>query len=403
MGNVPIVRSLRVSWAVLWKRGRTLIGPIAASAIFAVVQGGIQSNVQSTLGSEPVQLWHVEGVGRGLPAADSSTAYFLTKQHEVLAVDMISGAVRWRRDTGVADEATWGSRLVLAGSVIVAGDYDVVAFDRTNGALRWRFSPVDGYGPGIYLGGASDGLAFTGSPSGRVYAVDDTSGDLRWSALIEGDGTSTVFQPAADRDLVVAGYTTFTAPARGGIVALDISTGHERWRTAFPRPDNASLGSAWAGGPLPMHDLIVAASSSGEIYGFDRRDGSIRWSLPRVGDSCVGSASSPSQDFRPLSVTGRTLVAGSLTGCLETFNLDTRLMLWRHPGVDNGSVAFSIVADNQTAYVPYVGGRLRAFNVSDGKPRWEIGNARRRFNWPPALADGRMLVASAEGFFAFRP
>ena len=152
-----------------------------------------------------------------------------------------------------------------------------------------------------------------------------------------------------------------------------------------------------------MHDLIVAASSSGEIYALDRNHGSIRWSLPRVGDSCVGSASSPRQDFRPLSVTSQTLVAGSLTGCLEAFNLDTRVVLWRHPGVDDGSVAFSVVADNRTVYVPYVGGRLRAFNVSDGELRWEIGNARRRFRWPPALADERMLVASTEGFFAFRP
>jgi outer membrane protein assembly factor BamB len=400
VGNVPIVRSLRVGWAVLRRWRRKLIGPIAT--IFGVVQGGIPGDPQSTLSSEPVQLWHVEGVGRGLPAADSSTAYFLTKQHEVLAVDVISGTVRWRGNTGAADEATWGSRLLLAGSVVVAGDYDVVAFGRTSGALRWRFSPVDGYGPGIYLGGASDGLVFTGSPSGRVYAVDDTSGEVRWSALIE-DGTSTVFQPAADRGLVVAGYTTFTAPARGGIVALDISTGHERWRTAFPRSDNASLGSAWAGGPLPVHDLIVAASSSGEVYGLDRNDGSIRWSLPRVSESCVSSSSSPSQDFRPLSVAGRTLVAGSLTGCLEAFNLDTRFVLWRRPAVDDGSVAFSVVTDHQTVYVPYVGGRLRAFDVSDGKLRWEIGNARRRFLWPPALADGLMFVASAEGFLAFRP
>jgi outer membrane protein assembly factor BamB len=374
-----------------------------SSAIFGVVQGGIHGDIESTLNSKPVQLWHVEGVGRGLPAADSSTAYFLTKQHDVLAVDVISGTVRWRRDTGAADEATWGSRLVLAGTVVVAGDYDVVAFDRTSGAFSWRFSPGDGYGPGIYLGGVSEGLVFTGSPSGRLYAVDETSGQVRWSALIEGDGTSTVFQPAADRDLVVAGYTTFTAPARGGIVALDISTGHERWRTAFPRPNNASLGSAWAGGPLTMRELIVAATSSGEVYGLDRNDGSIRWSLPAVGEPCVGSASPPSQDFRPLSVTGRTLVAGSLTGCLEAFNLDTRSVLWRHPGIDDGSVAFSVVTDNETVYVPYVGGRLRAFRVSDGKLRWEIGNARRRFHWPPALVDGRMLVASAEGFFAFRP
>jgi outer membrane protein assembly factor BamB len=389
---------------MFWRSWRTKsIGYIATSTVFWIVSGGIHGSLQSTLSWEPVQLWHVEGIGRGRPAADSSTAYFLTKQHEVLAVDVANGTVRWRRKTGVTDEATWGSRLVLAGSVVVAGDYDVVAFDRTSGELRWRFSPVDGYGPGIYLGGDSDGLVFTGSPSGRVYAIDAISGAARWSAFVEGDGTSTAFQPVVDRDLVITGYTRFTAPSRGGMVALEISTGQERWRTTFPYSSDSPLGSAWAGGPLAMHDVIVAASSTGEVYALDRNDGSIRWSLPRVSESCADGSNPPTQDFRPLSVVGRMLVAGSLTGCLEAFNLDTRAALWRHHGIDDGSVAFSVVTDEETIYVPYVGGRLRAFNVSDGKLRWEIGNRRRRFLWPPALRDGRLFLASSEGFFAFRP
>ena len=34
-----------------------------------------------------VPRWRVVGEGRGVPAASGSTAYFLTKRHEVIAVD----------------------------------------------------------------------------------------------------------------------------------------------------------------------------------------------------------------------------------------------------------------------------------------------------------------------------
>ncbi len=35
--------------------------------------------------------WRVAGEGRGVPAASGSTAYFLTKRHEVIAVDAGTG------------------------------------------------------------------------------------------------------------------------------------------------------------------------------------------------------------------------------------------------------------------------------------------------------------------------
>jgi outer membrane protein assembly factor BamB len=351
---------------------------------------------------EPVQLWRVEGAGRGLPAADSSTVYFLTKQHEVVAVDTASGMVRWKRNTGESGGMTWGSRLVLTDSVLVAGDYDVVAFDRTNGALRWRFSPRDGYGPGIYLGSTVNGLVFTGSPSGRIYAIDETTGDMRWSVGIEDGGLTTVFQPAADRDLVVAGYTTFTAPSRGGVIALDASTGRQRWRAAFNHQQGVSRGSGWAGGLALADPWVIATGGRGELHAFDRTNGSIRWSLPAVDASCAGAMGQPDYDFRPVSVTGRTIFAGSLTGCIEAYDLHTRVVRWRRTDAQDGSVAFSVVSDEDTVYVPYVGGRFRAFAVSDGKLRWQIGEGRRGFRWPPMIVGSRLFVASStDGFFAF--
>src|SRR4051812_12027945 len=72
----------------------------------------------------PTALWQTEGEGRGRPAIDGTTAYFLSKRHEVLALDTADGAVRWRQGTREPGDSTEGSALVLSGSVVVAGDYN---------------------------------------------------------------------------------------------------------------------------------------------------------------------------------------------------------------------------------------------------------------------------------------
>ena len=114
-------------------------------------------------------IWHVAGEGRGRPAADWSTAFFLSKRHEVVALHAQSGQVRWRASTGQPGESTNGSAVALAGDIVAAGDYNVVAFDRATGEFRWRFEPDDGYGPGIYLGDAIE------SAMGRPYNSQATA------------------------------------------------------------------------------------------------------------------------------------------------------------------------------------------------------------------------------------
>src|SRR5262245_5137354 len=296
------------------------------------------------------QIWHVAGTGQGIPAADQSAAYFLSKRHEVLAFDGTNGHELWKGGTGQTGDATWGAVLLLTDRHVIAGDYDIVALDRANGVVRWQFSPTDGYGPGIYLGSAAGGLVFAGSPAGRLYGIEQDSGIPRWSTLIvDGDDVTTVFQPATDRELVVAGYTTFTAPTIGGVVALDAATGRQRWRTMFPPASSTRLGTGWAGGPVFTDGLITAASGDGRIYAFDRLNGTIRWSIPPA-DSCIGAIGSLERDLRPLAYAHRTLFAGSLTGCVSAHDIDTRRQRWKYSSEEDGSNASSIAVDDEALY-----------------------------------------------------
>jgi outer membrane protein assembly factor BamB len=267
--------------------------------------------------------------------------------------------------------------------------------------MRWRFVPRDGYGPGIYLGAAAEGLVYAGSPAGRLYAIDGESGAQRWSASIGTDVPATVFQPIVDRDQVVAAYTAFSAPNRGGVAAFDRHTGTEKWRTAFPRVSGSSPSAGSAGGPVTAGQLILAASAGGVIYAFDREDGRIRWSIPAIASE---RGPAPGPDFRPLATDGRTLVAGSLTGCTASYDLDTRKERWRYCDPSGASVAFAIGLDEQTVYAPYYEGRLVAIDADTGKERWRIGGgAETGFNWLPAADHHRLYVAaSTAGFFALR-
>jgi outer membrane protein assembly factor BamB len=334
---------------------------------------------------------------------DGSSAYFLSRRHEVLAVDTATGTVRWKQHTGEPGDTTGGYAVVLSGDIVAAGDDNVIAFDRQTGAMRWRFVAPGDDAPGLLLGGAAGGLIFTGSPIGRMAAIDDRTGSARWTFTVAGIATTTVFPPAADGDVVAAGYTTELAPLIGGIVAVDAVTGAQRWRTEFPRPSDPLLSTNAAGTPIFVDDLVIASSGDGVVYAFDRTNGSIRWSIPRLEGPLPGTSISPDRDHRPLARAGGLLVVGSLTSYVVAYDMATRQERWRFSPRLDASVAFAVVTDDRVAYVPYFSGTTVAVDLSSGTELWRFGNWRQGFFYPAALFGDRVYVAGVDGGFVALP
>jgi outer membrane protein assembly factor BamB len=330
---------------------------------------------------------------------DVSTAYYLSKRHEVVAVHRRTGRVRWRQHTGEPGQTTAGSTLVMAGDLVIAGDYNVVAFDRADGAVRWRFVPREGYGPGLYLGMVNDGLLFAGSPAGRLYAIDWSTGRLRWSAEVSVGAETPVYPPVAERGAVVAAYMQFPSPGSGGLVAYDTATGRALWRAGFPEATGPA--SRPAGGPLIVDDWVVAASGDGAIHGFSRLDGSRPWTIPPLRDARSELWGGSTQDFRALAYVRPSLIAGSLTGTIASYRAATGAEPWRRAAVE-ASTAFGIGAADDLVYVPHLSGDLVALDARDGRERWRLGR-QWGFRWPPAIDDDRLYLAgSTAGFFAFQ-
>ncbi|MEO8070917.1 MAG: PQQ-binding-like beta-propeller repeat protein, partial [Acidobacteriota bacterium] len=231
--------------------------------------------------------------------------------------------------------------------------------------------------------------------------IDVESGAPRWVAAVTEDAKTTTFAPVVDRDLVAVAYTRFVAPNQGGVVALDPRTGRERWRRSFPRA-TFGLGTGAAGGPVLVGRLVVASSGDGTIYGLDRRDGSIRWSIPALEEPAGRRPAVPQADFRALALSGGRLIAGSLSGTVVAYSLGSRVEEWRSDVV-RASVAFGLAADAQSVYVPFLSGDLVALNSLDGRERWRVGGSADGFVWTPLVDDRRVYAAgSRAGFVAFR-
>ena len=386
---------------ILAGRGRMMRRPggAAVSAWLALAAASVPAGSAGIV-QQAHPLWRLAGEGRGTPAADEDTGYFLSKRHEVVAIDLNTGLERWRAGTLGTGPETFGSRVLTVGDVVVAGDYDVVGIDRRTGQLRWRFAPRTGHGAGIHLGRAYGQDVFTGSAAGYLHAVDARTGRARWSVPVIPDGdNAAIFSPSVGEDDVVAGYTEFSRPARGGVVVIERQTGRERWRYRFPPWVTRAASTGSAGDPVLLSDLIIAASQDGTVFGLDRATGRVRWVIP-AGPRPDGRGETL-QDFRSIVCVGGVLVVGSLTGMVLAYDLETRQERWRAAPV-SASVAFGLAADGRFVYVPYLSGHLVALDAGTGVERWRAGGPAYGFTWLPLVSGERVLVAgSGAGFLAF--
>jgi putative pyrroloquinoline-quinone binding quinoprotein/putative pyrroloquinoline-quinone-binding quinoprotein len=124
----------------------------------------------------------------------------------------------------------------------------------------------------------SEGMLYGGSLDRKVYAVDLTSGDVRWSVRMPGMIVGGV---------VVSGDTVYVASSRpqGRVSALRRSNGKQIWRATAPP----------IGAPLALIDgTLIALGERGEVLGLDPRTGKTRWQrrigVARIAAVPAGSA-----------------------------------------------------------------------------------------------------------------
>lgn len=334
----------------------------------------------------------------GSPAVSGEEAYGLLEGHRLVKLSALDGSEVWRVPTQEFG-TTYGRRVVVADASVLVGEYNIAAIDRDTGRHRWTFAPTAGYAPGPFLGEAVEGTAYAGSASGHLYALDVATGRPRWTYLVDPRQESTMYAPLVRGDLVIAGFTEFVTPLRGGIVAVDRQTGRERWRFDFP---TSTVSMNFTSGSLVVTGDIVGASGDGRLWGLHPDTGALLFTLPAVTGRLTSIIPPSDQDIRAVAGDGATLVAGSNTGYVIGYDLATREERWRFPGGLLGSTGFELSIRNGTAYVPYVSGFLVALDVATGRMRWRTDDWRQGFMWVPSVLGELLIVGSGQGVWALR-
>jgi len=148
------------------------------------------------------------------------------------------------------------------------GDQSVYALDANTGMVRWQFTgaqfgyefpeaPILEHGVVYVVFGRNQPF---GSTHSSVYALDATTGAVRWSVH---DSANAYSAPAVVDGVIYLGSTA------GYVAALDATTGVARWRS--------SMDVAADSLPAVANGAVYVAASDGSVYALNAQTGAQRW------------------------------------------------------------------------------------------------------------------------------
>lgn len=188
----------------------------------------------------------------------------------VRGLNIADGSVSWKIDLGESVRST-----VVAGRTAYAGSIDartgttsavghIVAIDLGSRAQRWSFSapPLQVSSGFVAPLTAANGTIVGNAASGRVYAVDTSTGQERWHF----DGNTFLGGSVSD------GHLVYVPSSDGHLYALDLFSGVRTWAAYFGGP---SLYTE----PALYQDSLVVVKVGATLYALRRSTGERAWTF----------------------------------------------------------------------------------------------------------------------------
>ncbi|SFR18171.1 PQQ-like beta-propeller repeat protein [Poseidonocella sedimentorum] len=330
---------------------------IAAGRIFTLDAGaGVQAT--STAGAP---LWTRDltpfGDGAG-EASGGGLAYgaetlFVTSGFGMLtALDPATGAPRWTQKLGAAST---GAPTVSGELVYVVGsDNRAWAVEAETGRVAWSVGAAPSQA-GIAGGPApavSGDLAVLPFRDGELVAVFRQGGLQRWQSAVRGARRGYASGRISDLtgDPVISGGRVYAANFSGRLAAMDLTSGERLWTA-----NEGALGPA-----LPAGDSLFVISDQNELLRLGASDGARIWGaqLPFFTSDRERRQAEVFAHFGPRLAGGRLVVASS-DGVLRFFDPVSGAPLGTLP-VAGGAASAPVIAGG-VLYVVSQNGQLHAF------------------------------------------
>ena len=303
------------------------------------------------------------------PAIANGLAFVGSTDHFLYAVDVATGSEKWKFET---DSRVTSSPAVTNGTVYFGSmDANFYAVDATTGKLKWKFTTggerrftaahIHGAMPAgetmpdpfdFFLSSPviSGGSVFFGSGDGNVYALDASTGALKWK-FHTGDVVHST--PAVD------GNTVFAGSWDSYLYALDATTGKEKWRFKTGEDPKIHNQVGIQSSPAVVNGVVYFGCRDSNLYAVDENTGKQKWAYSNKGSWIIGSpavhdgkvyfATSDSHLFHAIdaatgthvfsltftwpmfsspAIAGDTLYIGSHEGKLTAIDLTTQKVAW---------------------------------------------------------------------------
>jgi len=291
----------------------------AAEAATGPAEASLQPTLEVALDAQPAA-----------PAAfDATSAYLPLKGGHLVAIDLVSGKVRWTSELGT----TWAPS-VDAGLVVVAGDDLLTGLDAVTGRPKWRVPMVGGFSaPPI----VESGWVVGAPASGDVVAIRATDGHVLW--------TRPLGAPVRVRPVITASGV-YVSLDDGRVVALDLTTGTPRWeRQLGGKPGDA----------LVLDDRLFVGADDKHFYSLKTSNGSERWKK-RIGGRPAGRA----------AVDAKRVYYVALDNILWALNRNSGVLAWYQPLPMRPSGGPLVVGD--VVIVAGVAAEVHAYRTQTGEP-----------------------------------
>ena len=295
--------------------------------------GGDDGNVYAVDAASGRQKWKfaTRGPVPCTPAVAAGLVYFGSYDGRFYAVEAETGHLRWKFSTGgerrfeakgihgflpknqtIPDpfDVFLSSPVVAAGAVYFgSGDGNVYALDASTGELRWKFATGDV----VHASPAFNvGTLYVGSWDSYFYAIDASTGKQKWR-FHGGEDPVAHNQVGFQSSPAVVDGVVYTGCRDSNLYAIDAATGKEKWRFF----NNGSWVNA---SPAVVNGKVVFATSDSSLF--------------HVADAATGKPvleqSTRAYVFSSPAVAGGVAYYGVFNGTLEARDVGTGALLWEY-------------------------------------------------------------------------
>jgi eukaryotic-like serine/threonine-protein kinase len=337
--------------------------------------------------------FHTDGRIFSSPAVSDGTIYFGCTTPFLYAVDSENGTLKWTFKAG----ARITSSPAVASGLVYFGSYDgnFYAVD-TAGKLKWKFQTVgERRFAGKHLHGSSPametmpdpfdfflsspvvmaGSVYFGSGDGNVYALDASSGALKWK-FQTGDVVHA--SPAiSDSTLFIGSWDSY-------FYALDTATGKQKWRFKTGEDHETYNQVGIQSSAAVVDGVVYFGCRDSNLYALDAATGEKKWTYNNKGSWVIGSpavkngkvyfSTSDSSMFYQLDAKTGTLVFSLNFNHWPMFSSPALAGNMAYIGSHEGKLIAIDVDSQKTAWIFRTEGSVKngpAWIKADGTPNYE--------------------------------